>query len=177
MRIIIWTITALAFSSAVSSAQTTLKGGHYVLRNTPHDLFVDVVSGTEAILNVRVKPFANCSGTLDNMLRYDLPANYNNTPINYTSATCNSIVYCGGIAFRCTNPTSPIPASFSQPTSAQYVSVASGPVTGDFEFTFNIFPELASPAPAGRFLMVGKSADGTQVTVRPIFSKKRISRQ
>lgn len=139
MRIIIWTILALVLSSTGSVAQTTLNAGHYVLQNTPHDLFVNL--GTEVILNVRFKPLESCPYTLDAVLRYDLPPNYNNTPINYTSATCNSTIDCGGEVFKCVNPTQPIPASFSQPVSAQFVNVRSGPVTGDFEFTFNVFPE------------------------------------
>ena len=150
MRIIIWTILALVLSSPVSVAQTTLKAGHYVLRNTPHDLFVNL--GTEVILNVRFKPLETCPNTLDAVLRYDLPPNYNNTPINYTSATCNSIIDCGGEVFKCVNPTQPIPASFSQPVSAQFVNVRSGPVTGDFEFTFNFFPEPTCSTPVGQFV-------------------------
>ena len=58
MRIIIWTILALVLSSTGSVAQTTLNAGHYVLRNTPHDLFVNL--GTEVILNVRFKPLKSC---------------------------------------------------------------------------------------------------------------------
>ena len=150
MRIIIWTILALVLSSTVSVAQTTLNAGHYVLRNTPHDLFVNL--GTEVILNVRFKPLETCPYTLDAVLRYDLPPNYNNTPINYTSATCNSIIDCGGEVFKCVNPTQPIPASFSQPVSAQFVNVRSGPVTGDFEFTFNFFPEPTCSTPVGQFV-------------------------
>jgi hypothetical protein len=149
MRIIIWTILALVLSSTVSVAQTTLNAGHYVLRNTPHDLFVSL--GTEVILNVRFKPLETCPYTLDAVLRYDLPPNYNNTPINYTSATCNSTIDCGGEVFRCVNPTQPIPASFSQPVSAQFVNVRSGPVTGDFEFTVNVFPEPTCSTPVGQF--------------------------
>ena len=93
-------------------AQTALKAGHYVLRNTPHDLFVN--SGTEVILNIRFKPLETCPYTLDAVLRYELPQNYDNTPINYTSAKCNSTIDCGGEVFKCVNPTRPIPASFSQ---------------------------------------------------------------
>ena len=139
MRIIIWTILALVASSPDSVAQTALKAGHYVLRNTPHDLFVNL--GTEVILNIRFKPLETCPYTLDAVLRYELPQNYDNTPINYTSAKCNSTIDCGGEVFKCVNPTQPIPASFSQSVSAQFVNVRSGPVTGDFEFTFNVFPE------------------------------------
>jgi hypothetical protein len=98
MRIIIWTILALVLSSTGSVAQTTLNAGHYVLQNTPHDLFVNL--GTEVILNVRFKPLDSCPYTLDAVLRYDLPPNYNNTPINYTSATCNSTIDCGGEVFE-----------------------------------------------------------------------------
>ena len=72
----------------------------------PHDLFVNL--GTEVILNVRLKPLETCPYTLDAVLRYDLPPNYNNTPINYTSATCNSTIDCGGEVFKCVNPTQPI---------------------------------------------------------------------
>jgi hypothetical protein len=150
MRIIIWTILALVLSSPVSVAQTTLKAGHYVLRNTPHDLFVNL--GTQVILNIRFKPLETCPYTLDAVLRYDLPPNYNNTPINYTSATCNSTIDCGGEVFKCVNPTQPIPASFSQTVSAQFVNVRSGPVTGDFEFTLNVFPEPTCTTPVGQFV-------------------------
>jgi hypothetical protein len=159
MHIIIWTILALVLSSTVSVAQTTLKAGHYVLRNTPHDLFVNCPGGTEVILNVRSKPLATCPNTLHTVLRYDLPPNYNNTPINYTSATCNSTIDCGEEVFKCVNPTQPIPASFSQPVPAQFVTVRSGPVTGDFEFTFNVFSEPTCSASVGQFALVEKSRE------------------
>ena len=105
MRIIIWTILWLL---RLPPLRRTNNAQSWALCAAEHSAYLFVNLGTEVILNIRFKPLETCPYTLDAVLRYDLPPNYNNTPINYTSATCNSTIDCGGEVIRCVNPTQPI---------------------------------------------------------------------
>jgi len=114
MRIIIWTILTVAWSSTSSTAQPAFLAGRYVLPITQHDLYVSAPGplGTIVTVNFRFKPTATCTDTLDSVLEYQLPTDYKETAINEVSATCNKKIRCNGVEFKCVGTKRPYPMSF-----------------------------------------------------------------
>jgi hypothetical protein len=126
------------FSSTHLLAQPTLKGGDYVLAGTPHHLYVVDPGGTSIRVYITLRGGSQCTGELPNILQYQLPPNYKNTPINYSSGTCNGTIQCRGLTIRCVNPDptiAPNPASFSQPVGAKSVIMKSSFISGTFDYS------------------------------------------
>ena len=112
-------LTLLSLSVAIFSftaevaAQSGLKGGHYVMRDTENHLYIDDPGGSP-IRFYLVRRYSGCSGSHNAFMRYDLPVNYNGSAINFSVATCSGTVDCGSIVVTCVGVGEANPASFSQ---------------------------------------------------------------
>jgi hypothetical protein len=145
--------------------------GRYVLPITQHDLYVSVQGplGTTVIVNFRFKPIGSCTDTLDSVLEYRLPPDYNQTPINELKTTCNKTIQCSGIEFKCVGVKGPYPMSF-QHVPWREIKASGGSFSGTYRYvSSSIAPArkaLLRRASVGNFEIVEESADKKTKTVR-----------
>jgi hypothetical protein len=130
MHIVLRAIFAIVLSSTSSTAQPVLLEGRYVLPITQHDIYVSAPGplGTTVTVNFRFKPIKSCNDTLDSTLEYQLPPDYDESPINEVKATCNKTIQCSGIQFKCVGAGRPYPMSFmsSQPMPWTEIKASGG---------------------------------------------------
>ena len=171
MHIVVWAILTIVLSSTSSTAQPVFLAGRYVLPVTQHDLYVSAPGplGRVVTVNFRFKPVRTCTDTLDSVLEYQLPPDYNETPISEITATCNKTIKCGGIEYKCAGATRPYPMSF-QLVPVREIKASGASFTGTYMY---VSPTIGPPrkallrkASVGNFEIVEESADKKTRTVR-----------
>jgi hypothetical protein len=171
MRIIVWAMLAMVWSSTSSTAQPAFVAGRYVLPVTQHDLYVSAPGslGTTVTVNFRFKPLDTCTDTLDSVLEYQLPPGYSETAISEASATCNKTIRCGGVEFKCVGAKRPYPMSFTL-VPLREIKASGGSFSGVYRYvSASIAPPrkaLLRRASVGNFEIVEESADKKTRTVR-----------
>jgi hypothetical protein len=171
MHVIVWAILTIVLSSKPSTAQPVFLEGRYVLPITQHDLYVSAPRppGTTVTVNFRFKPIGSCTDTLDGILEYQLPSDYNHTPIEETKATCDKTIRCGSIEFKCVGAKRPYPMSF-QHVPLREIKASGGSFSGTYRFvSSSIAPPRAAllrRASVGNFELVEESADKKVKAVR-----------
>jgi hypothetical protein len=171
MRMIAWAVLIIMLSSMSSNAQPLFLAGRYVLPITQHDLYVSDAGplGTTVTVHFRFKPIESCTDTLDSVLEYQLPPDYNNKPINEINATCNKTIQCSGIEFKCVGADRPYPMSFRHvPLREIKASGASFSETYRYVSSSIARPRagLLRRASVGNFEVVEESANKRTKTVR-----------
>src|SRR6476620_5247342 len=171
MKMLVYAILACVVFSTSSTAQPAFLAGRYVLPITQHDLYVSAPgpSGTTVTVNFRFKPIESCTDTLDSVLEYQLPPDYNDTPINEVKATCNKTIRCSGIEFKCVGAKSPYPMSF-QHVPLREIKARGGSFSGTYRYVSSSIARpraaLLRRASVGNFEIVEESADKKAKTVR-----------
>ena len=167
-RVVVWTTLIVALSSTVSFAEPPLfLPGRYVLPIMAHDLYVSPPGqpGTTVTVNFRFKPIRACEDTLDSVLVYQLPPDYNSAPINEVSATCNKTIRCGGMEFRCIGAKQPYPMTFRSVPSRN-IKATGDSFSGTYKYVSESIPRpraaLLRRASIGNFETVEESTDNTR---------------
>jgi hypothetical protein len=171
MRMIVWSVLTIVMSSISSTAQPVFLAGRYVLPITQHDLYVSASGplGTTFTVHFRFKPIQSCTDTLDSVLEYQLPPDYNNKPIDEINATCNKTIQCSGIEFKCVGAERPYPMSFRH-VPLREIKVSGASFSGTYRYVSSSIARpragLLRRASVGNFEVVEESANKKTKKVR-----------